>query len=291
MCEHVPWRSSTAVIRKGDTGQCWEIIGHGPGHGSGSGAHHHVHATAADGILAISEMICVKVILWTLVRKVRVRQADFSKVDKWYCVDQTNRGVHRVLCKIDDRRVQEDADHLPRVLIRATDLLAGFRGRIGDLSPMRLQHGHELTNAASYARPAKALRNQPADQHDVVPERGHQVGDGGAKIGGTLLVTHTACGRRAKAVAARAVQVVALLYAVCKQEKEKHGNWLGKRNKRKGRVCVLAMKLTKRIGTFHVHAAAAVAVGVLRPVEQHARPAQVALGLHGGEVAVFDLHE
>ena len=183
------------MIRKGDTGQCWEIIGHGPGHGSGSGAHHHVHATIDVGILAISEMVCVQVILWTLVRKVRIGQAYFRKVDKWYCVDQTNHGVQTALCEIDDRCVQEDADHLPGILIRATDLLAGFRGRIGDLSPMRLQHGHELANAASYTRTAKALRNQPADQHDVVPERGHQVGDGGAEIGGTLLVAPVKEGR------------------------------------------------------------------------------------------------
>lgn len=188
MCEHVPWRSSTAAIRKGDTGQCWEITGHGSGHRSGSGAHHHVHATPHQTILAISEMVCRRSILWTLVRKVRVVKADLGKVDKWYCVDQANQDVGSALCKIDDRRVQEDADHLPGILVRATDLLAGFCGRIGDLSPMRLQHGHELAHAASYARPAKALRNQPADQHDVVPERGHQVGDGGAKIGGTLLV-------------------------------------------------------------------------------------------------------
>ena len=86
-----------------------------------------------------------------------------------------------------------------------------------------------------------------------------------------------ACGRRAKAVAARAVQVVALLHAVCKQEKRQQENWLGT----SGRVSVLAMKLTERVGAFHAPVGEPVAVGVLRSVEQHAWPPWAAFRLHG----------
>ena len=148
----------------------------------------HVHAAPGVGVLAIIKVASVSAIVATLFWIVRVVQAEVIDVGQGERVECVNERVYSVLCKIDDQCVNKHVDHAPRVAILAADLLANGGRRVGNLAPLRLQHRHKLAHAAGYARPAKALRDQPADEHDVVPERRHNVGDGRADVGGTLLV-------------------------------------------------------------------------------------------------------